>query len=100
MYNHAQDRPLSPPAESKLPIDHPHYSPAIHCAPKRLFASALPKRKRRAASKQNRFPGKNARQCSPSLSTDEDDVGEIRPVKAGAHTLDQELRDAGESTSL
>ncbi|KAF8798440.1 hypothetical protein BYT27DRAFT_7050240, partial [Phlegmacium glaucopus] len=40
LYNYAQDRPFSPPPESQLPIDHPDYSPAIHCTPKRLFANA------------------------------------------------------------
>ena len=106
MYNHAQDRPFSPPPESKLPIDHPDYSPAIHCAPKRLFADARPKRKKPAADTLSR---KKARQRSPSLSADEgDDVGEFRPLKldfgpekrAGTQTLDQEFRDAGESVSL
>ena len=60
------------------------------------------------ASKQNTLPRKKTRPRSPSLSTDEGDISEIRPLKldfapekeAGAHTLDQELRDAGESVSL
>lgn len=106
LYNHAQDRPFSPPPESKLAIDHPDYSPAIHCTPKRLFSDARPKRKKPSTSKPDVLSSKRARQRSPSLSADEDDVGEIRPLKldfgpgkrAGAQTLDQELKDAGEST--
>ena len=78
LYNHAQDRPFSPPPESKLAVDHPDYSPAMHCTPKRLFADVLPKKKKSATSK---LPRKRARQRSPSLSADEDDVGEIRPLK-------------------
>jgi len=105
LYNHAQDRPFSPPPESKLDVDHPDYSPAIHCIPKRLFVDARPKRKKPATSKQNTLSQKRARQRSPSFSADEGDVGEIRPLKldfgpkkrAGVQTLDQELRDAGES---
>jgi len=82
LYNHAQGRPFSPPPESKLPIDHPDYSPAIHCTPKRLFAGARPKRKKPAASKKQDSPSrKRARQLSPSLSADEGDLGEIRPLK-------------------
>ncbi|KAF8800866.1 hypothetical protein BYT27DRAFT_6821446 [Phlegmacium glaucopus] len=30
LYSYVQGRPFSPPPESKLPIDHPDYSPAIH----------------------------------------------------------------------
>ncbi|KAF8816813.1 hypothetical protein BYT27DRAFT_7229831 [Phlegmacium glaucopus] len=99
LYNYAQHRPFSPPPESQLPIDHPDYSPAIHCTPKRLFANALPKKKKRVTSKQDTPSRKWARQRSPSLSADEGNVGEIRPLKldfgprkrAGAQTLDQEL---------
>lgn len=95
LYNHAEDRPFSPPLESKLPVDHPDYSPDIHCIPKRLFVDARPKRKKPATSKSQ----KRARHCSPSFSADEGDIGEIRPLKldfglekgAGAQTLDQEL---------
>ena len=82
LYNHAQDRPFSPPPESKLAIDHPDYSPSIHCTPKRLFPAAHSKRKKPStASKQDPLTRKRARQRSPSLSADEDEVGEIRPLK-------------------
>jgi len=102
LYNHAQDRPFSPPPESKLAIDHPDYSPSIHCAPKRLFPDAYSKRKKKPSTSSKRDPvsRKRARQRSPSLSADEADVGEIRPKKlnfgqgkkrAGGSTLDQEL---------
>ena len=101
LYNHAQDRPFSPPPESKLAIDHPDYSPSIHCVPKRLFSEALSKKKKpsTASKKQEPLSRKRARQRSPSLSADEDDVGEIRPLKldfgskkrAGGPSSDQEL---------
>jgi hypothetical protein len=110
LYNHAQDRPFSPPPESKLAIDHPNYSPAIHCTPKRLFVDAHPKRQKSAASEKDTLTRKRARQRSPSFSFSDDEgaVGEIRPLKlnfgpekrAGAQTSDQELKDAGESVSL
>jgi len=109
LYNHAQDRPFSPPPESKLAIDHPDYSPSIQCIPKRLFSDTLSKRKKQkkasiAASKKQdpqQLTRKRARQRSPSLSDDDEDgVGEIRPLKlnfgsgkkraAGGSSLDQE----------
>ena len=107
LYNHAQGRPFSPPPESKLSIDHPDYSPAIHCTPKRLFAGVRSKRKKPVASNKQDPPSrKRARQRSPSLSADEGDLGEIRPLKldfgpkkgAGAQTVDQKVGNAGEST--
>jgi hypothetical protein len=93
LYDHAQDRPYSPPPESKLAIDHPDYTPSIHCIPKRLFPDAHSKKKK---PKEEPLSRKRARQRSPSLSADEDDVGEIRPLKldfgrekrAGGSTLD------------
>ena len=113
LYNHAQDRPFSPPPESKLAIDHPDYSPSIHCVPKRLFPHAHSKKKKQkktstATKKQDSLSRKRARQRSPSLSADEDGVGEIRPLKLDfgsekkrvrdGPTLDQEkLWDAGKS---
>lgn len=90
LYNHAQDRPFSPPPESKLDIDHPDYSPSIHCIPKRLFSDAHPKSKKKKKQKKPSTPSKKrdlpsrkrARQRSPSLSDDGgDDVGKIRPLK-------------------
>ncbi|KDR66625.1 hypothetical protein GALMADRAFT_259146 [Galerina marginata CBS 339.88] len=113
LYNHAEDRPYSPPPASKLPLDHPDYSPAIHCTPKLLFADArrgarkgpskLAKgkatrpRATKAGSKRRRSP-------SPGLSDDEDDgAKDIRPMKlafgASATTLAQELKDVGEVLS-
>ncbi|KAF9457680.1 hypothetical protein BDZ94DRAFT_1272600 [Collybia nuda] len=40
LYNHNKDRPLSPSANSRLPIDHPDFSPSTHCPPKLLFPEA------------------------------------------------------------
>ncbi|KAG5641556.1 hypothetical protein DXG03_004783 [Asterophora parasitica] len=37
LYDHEHGRPRSPSARSKLPIEHPEYSPAPHCPPKLLF---------------------------------------------------------------
>ena len=94
LYNHAEDRPLSPPPQSKLAIDHPDYSPSIRCIPKRLFADTISRRKKEKKKKSStatyktrdfsHHPWKKARKRSPSLSNDEendDDVGEIRPLK-------------------
>ncbi|KAF8884729.1 hypothetical protein CPB84DRAFT_1866835 [Gymnopilus junonius] len=52
LYNHAENRPYSPPPASKLPIDHPDFSPAIHCTPKMLFPEA-----RRGGHKHRRDNG-------------------------------------------
>jgi hypothetical protein len=112
LYNHAENRPYSPPPESKLPIDHPDYSPAINCTPKLLFPetrrTTARKGKKPAASTRSRV----ARKRSPSLSGDEADAdgADIRPKKlnfgaapekkANVQTLDQELKNAGEPLSL
>ncbi|PFH47981.1 hypothetical protein AMATHDRAFT_6242 [Amanita thiersii Skay4041] len=37
LYNHAKRRPLSPPPQSKLPPDHPDYTPDMRCPPRLLF---------------------------------------------------------------
>ena len=88
LYNHAEDRPFSPPPESKLAIDHPDYSPSIHCVPKRLFPEAHSKRKKPRARQRS----------SLSSSADEaaSDGSDIRPLKLdfGQETspsLDEEL---------
>jgi hypothetical protein len=97
LYNHAEGRPFSPPPESKLPIDHPDYSPSVRCSPKRLFSDTIKERKKEkkaaaaAAKKQKRqLSRKKARRRSSSLSDsdddkddddDDDDDDEIRPLK-------------------
>jgi hypothetical protein len=109
LYNHAADRPLSPPPASLLPIDHPEYSPPIHCTPKLLFPAAH----------RNLRSKKKAR--SPSLSGDELEEAGIRPQKLDfgkaehkddkkkdgkkpraqrVQTLDQELKAAGDDVFL
>ncbi|KAJ3571126.1 hypothetical protein NP233_g3963 [Leucocoprinus birnbaumii] len=45
LYNHRENRPLSPPPQSLLPIEHPEYSPPVGCQPTVLFPGA-PKAKR------------------------------------------------------
>ncbi|KAF8157197.1 hypothetical protein B0H34DRAFT_658315 [Crassisporium funariophilum] len=104
LYNHAQDRPLSPPPGSKLPIEHPDYSPTMHCTPKLLFPDArMKKGKKAAASVPHAMSTRNkaSRQRSPSLSADEGEDAEIRPSKLNfggekKQTLDHEFRTAGE----
>jgi hypothetical protein len=76
MYDHANKRPLSPSANSRLPIDHPDYSPDIHCPPKLLFPSARRAKKtastnRRGAEKRSSKSSKK-RALSVSWSDDED----------------------------
>lgn len=50
LYDHAKNRPLSPPPSSLLPIEHPDYSPDMGCKPTVLFPNAR-KVKRPAAAK-------------------------------------------------
>jgi len=84
LYNHEEDRPYSPPPASKLPIEHPDYSPALNCSPKLLFPEA-----RRGKGKLKKSAAKapatksKKRAHSPSLSGDEADEGvqEIWPIK-------------------
>ena len=115
LYNHEEDRPYSPPPASRLPLEHPDYSPALHCAPKLLFPEARRgkgKGKKVAVTAPATRNKKRAR--SPSLSGDEADEGteEIRPLKLdfggpekkpkvnNTKTLDQEMKSAGEPLSL
>jgi len=111
LYNHAENRPFSPPPASKLPLDHPDYSPALNCAPKLLFPEA---RRGRARGKKPvaAVPAARGRKRarSPSVGGDEGDQ-EIRPIKLNfgpdkktkvnnTKTLDQEMMSAGEPLSL
>jgi hypothetical protein len=122
LYNHAADRPLSPPPASLLPIDHPEYSPPIHCTPKLLFPAAH----RNLRSKNARKTAAAPRARSPSFSGDELEGDEresagIRPQKLDfgkaehkddkkkdgkkpraqrVQTLDQELKAAGDDVFL
>lgn len=85
MYDHVRNRPISPPRGSKLPVDHPAFSPDPSCPPKLLFPEA---HKRRNATK-----GK-----AKAKGGDGDVFGGGDPVKPrsrGATTLDKELRKAG-----
>ncbi|KAF5349263.1 hypothetical protein D9756_009469 [Leucocoprinus leucothites] len=50
LYDHKKNRPLSPPPQSLLPIEHPDYSPPVGCKPTVLFPGA-PKGKRPARAK-------------------------------------------------
>ncbi|KAF9479879.1 hypothetical protein BDN70DRAFT_806253 [Pholiota conissans] len=115
LYNHAENKPLPPPAASLLPIEHPDYSPPVHCTPKLLFPAA-----RRNLRGKNAAPKSRAR--SPSLSGDELNGADIKPKKldfgkaansgkstkpkqakkdkAQTQTLDQELKTAGEEVFL
>ncbi|PPQ84804.1 hypothetical protein CVT25_015169 [Psilocybe cyanescens] len=120
LYNHHAGRAYSPPPESKLPIDDPDYSPAMHCPPKLLFPEA-----RRAKGKGKAKPATSARnrRRSPSLSGDEEEGEEeeirvIRPKlldfgppktqmlqkkaqkQMQTQTLEQELKSAGEPLSI
>ncbi len=120
LYDHAAGRARSPPPASLLPIEHPEYSPAIHCTPKMLFPAA--RRSARAKGKSTtaattspkmlgskakggatataKAKGRRAR--SPSLSGDELDPEDLRPRKLafGKRTLGEELVSAGEPLAL
>ncbi|KAF9444905.1 hypothetical protein P691DRAFT_806431 [Macrolepiota fuliginosa MF-IS2] len=50
LYDHAKNRPLSPPPTSLLPIEHPDYSPDMGCRPAVLFPN-IRKGKRPAAAR-------------------------------------------------
>ncbi|EDR10237.1 uncharacterized protein LACBIDRAFT_293531 [Laccaria bicolor S238N-H82] len=87
LYNPITNRPISPPRGSKLPVEHPAFSPDPSCPPKLLFPEA---HKRRTAAKgKAKAKGGNG-----------DDVfgggDPVKPRSRGATTLDKELRKAGE----
>lgn len=77
-YNHAEGRPLSPPPASRLPIDHPEYSPSEACAPKRLF-----RRKNEKSPGPGYMTRSRTKQRSLSSSSNEgaESVLELRPKK-------------------
>lgn len=121
LFNHASGRPFSPPPASKLPVDHPDYSPSIHITPKLLFPQA-PRKSRPSGKTKVADPPK--RKTRASAWSDEEDVfggaddaegADIKPLKlnfgevkgkgksaakAGpAKTLAQELKNAGEKVA-
>ena len=102
MYDHKNKRPLSPSSKSWLPVEHPDFSPSIHCPPKLLFPEARGRRTRKESKKpqnlgqelenalqkergQNQNVKKGRRERSLSWSDDEGDVqleqGRIVPTK-------------------
>ncbi|KXN83297.1 hypothetical protein AN958_01630 [Leucoagaricus sp. SymC.cos] len=56
LYNHRENRPLSPPPSSLLPIEHPDYSPDVGCKPTVLFPNAQ-KAKRPTTPKADKAGG-------------------------------------------
>ncbi|KAG5649761.1 hypothetical protein H0H81_002139 [Sphagnurus paluster] len=49
LYDHEKNRPRSPSARSRLPVEDPDYSPSEHCPPVVLFPPAAPRKSRRLA---------------------------------------------------
>ncbi|KIK07580.1 hypothetical protein K443DRAFT_673170 [Laccaria amethystina LaAM-08-1] len=85
MYNLAKNRPISPPRGSKLPVEHPAFSPDPSCPPKLLFPEA--------------HKGRNAAKAKAKGGNSDNVFGGGDPVKPrsrGANTLDKELKKAGE----
>ncbi|KAG5716251.1 hypothetical protein E4T56_gene10814 [Termitomyces sp. T112] len=84
LYDHERNRPRSPSARSRLPVEHPDYSPDSHCVPKVLFP--MPPRKSRRPT--TRLPGRmleeeirGAKRRSVSVSgsdSEEEEDGEER----------------------
>ncbi|TFK18449.1 hypothetical protein FA15DRAFT_627880 [Coprinopsis marcescibilis] len=100
MFDHLKNRPLSPPPNSKLPVDDPLFSPDPTCKPRLLFPEAHKKRKAR----KQPMPRAQAKD-SDAESDNEDAFGSIKaPVfgkgkKNNRLTLDAELRKAAASAS-
>ncbi|KIM38027.1 hypothetical protein M413DRAFT_448069 [Hebeloma cylindrosporum] len=112
LFNHAENRPFSPPPASKLPLDHPDYSPALNCAPKLLFPEAR-RGKGRGKKPAGAAPAARGKKRARSPSVVGDDADEeIRPIKLNfggpdkkakvnnTKTLDLELKSAGETLTL
>ncbi|KAF8066866.1 hypothetical protein FPV67DRAFT_1670339 [Lyophyllum atratum] len=59
LYDHERGRPQSPSSRSKLPAEHPDFSPGAHCPPKMLFPPAAP-RKGRQQRQSARVTGRHA----------------------------------------
>ncbi|KAG6867216.1 hypothetical protein C0993_005592 [Termitomyces sp. T159_Od127] len=76
LYDHERKRPRSPSARSRLPFEHPDYSPDAHCVPKVLFPMAPRKSRARLPAKtleEELKNGKRKRSVSVSGSGSEDD---------------------------
>ncbi|KAG6895425.1 hypothetical protein C0992_001286 [Termitomyces sp. T32_za158] len=86
LYDHERNRPRSPSARSRLPFEHPDYSPDSHCAPKVLFPMATRKSRARLTAKTLDEESKNGKRrrsvsVSGSGSEDDDEDEEIMPKK-------------------
>jgi len=77
-YDHVRNRPLSPPPNSKLPVEDPLYSPDPTLKPRLLFPEAHKKRVTRSASK------KAALAVRAGDSDSEDGFGPVSGSKAGS----------------
>ncbi|RXW23980.1 hypothetical protein EST38_g1891 [Candolleomyces aberdarensis] len=98
MYNHAKSRPLSPPPNSKLPVEHPEFSPDPSCRPTLLFPEAHKKRKTKkaaaasSAKRSNRGKGNDSEDEDESLEQTLTRGRVKQPKFAKALTLDAELK--------
>ncbi|KAG6819783.1 hypothetical protein H0H93_008698 [Arthromyces matolae] len=79
LYDHERNRARSPSARSRLPIEHPEYSPDPHCPPKVLFPQA-PRKSRRGEGENEMRVQKQQRLVSVSRSdSGQEDEEEDRP---------------------
>lgn len=98
MFNHAKNRPLSPPPNSKLPVEHPEFSPDPSCKPTLLFPEAHKKRKAKKAAPASSSKRSKRAKDSDSEDGDEDlekklTKGRVKQPNFGrALTLDAELK--------
>lgn len=79
MYDHARNRAITPPPNSKLPVEDPLYSPDPTLRPRLLFPEAHKKRVTRSSTKKAAAP-LLIREDSDS----EDGFGPIAPLNLGA----------------
>lgn len=101
MYNHAKNRPLSPPPNSKLPIEDPLFSPDPSCKPRLLFPEAHKKRKGKKRTAATSVKRSDRGKVSDSEDENLEQTltrGRVKQPNFGrALTLDAELKKAAKT---
>ena len=92
LYNHKENRPLSPPPTSLLPIEHPDYSPDMTCRPTILFPKAPKGKYSLRAKEESRVDTSTSKGLRRSLRKtrvvigDSDDENELQRGSEGAES--------------
>jgi len=97
LYDHERGRPISPSTRSRLPIEHPDFSPSQHCPPKLLFPRArTSKRKPTTPQKktlEQELRKSERRRRSVTVSGSESEGEDEKPIVAKKLDFTEEKTD-------